>query len=147
MGTWYEIASFPQRFQKGCTGTTATYTLIGAGVVEVVNRCRKGSLSGPEKVARGRARVVDPVSSAKLSVRFFWPSRGDLWIIELAHDYSWAAVATPDRDGLWILSRTPTMDDETFAGIVTRLVRKGFEIGQLNRTVQSTTDASPMRGF
>lgn len=147
MGTWYEIASYPRRFEKHCFGTTATYALAGAGAIEVVNRCRKRSLRGPERVVRGRARVVDPVSNAKLSVRLRWLLRGDYWIVELAPDYAWAAVATPERDGLWILSRTPTMDDETFAGIVTRLVKQGFEIGRLNRTVQSETSAAPMRGF
>lgn len=147
MGTWYEIASFPQPYQHGCFGTTATYTLRPDGKVDVVNRCRVGSLQGVEKVARGRARVVDPATNARLKVQFFWPLWGDYWIIELAPDYSWAAVAQPDRDALWILSRTPTMDDETFAGIVTRLVRQGFEIGRLDRTVQSATSAAPMRGF
>jgi apolipoprotein D and lipocalin family protein len=147
MGTWYEIASFPQRFQKGCVGTTASYTIRGPGKVEVVNRCRKGSLTGPSRSVRGVARVVDTTTNAKLKVRFFWPFEGDYWIIELADDYSWAAVATPDRESLWVLSRTPNMSDETFAGIVTRLVKQGFEIGKLNRTVQSEMDASPMRGF
>lgn len=147
MGTWYEIASYPQRFQRGCMATTATYTLRGAGEVEVVNRCRLHSVGGPEKVARGRARVADPVTNARLKVQFFWPFWSDYWIIELAPDYSWAAVATPDRDGLWVLSRTPHMDDETFAGIVTRVVRQGFEIGRLNRTMQPGSDPSPMRGF
>jgi apolipoprotein D and lipocalin family protein len=147
MGDWYEIASFPRRFQRGCVGTTATYTLREDGTVNVVNRCREGSLQGPERVAQGHARVVDPLTNARLKVRFFWPFRGDYWIVELAPDYSWAAVATPDRESLWILSRTPTMADETFAGIVTRLVRQGFEIGLLNRTIQSATSAAPMRGF
>ncbi len=73
MGTWFEIASFPQRFQRGCTATTATYTLRDDGHVEVVNRCRKGSPDGPEKVAIGRARVADPSTNAKLEVSFFRP--------------------------------------------------------------------------
>src|SRR5262245_18669448 len=56
-GTWYEIASFPQRFQRGCTATTATYTLRDDGQIAVLNRCRKGSPDGEEKSATGRARV------------------------------------------------------------------------------------------
>ena len=70
LGTWYEIASYPQRFQEGCTGTTATYTLRSDGEIDVLNKCRKGNLDGPEDVAEpGRARVVDRETNAKLEVR------------------------------------------------------------------------------
>ncbi len=62
LGTWYEIASFPQRFQKGCTATTANYTLRDDGLIRVLNRCRKDALDGPEDEAQGLARVVDPVT-------------------------------------------------------------------------------------
>ena len=59
LGTWYEIANFPQSFQRGCTASTATYTLRADGDIDVLNRCRKGSLVGKEKSAFGRPRVVD----------------------------------------------------------------------------------------
>ena len=80
LGTWYEIAHFPQSFQRGCTATTATYALRAHGQIEVVNRCRKGTVHGPEKLARGRARVVDGSSNARLEVSFFRPFWGDYWI-------------------------------------------------------------------
>ena len=73
LGTWYEIANFPHSFQRGCTATTATYTLRADGDVDVLNRCRKDALDGEEKAARGRARVVDRVSNARLEVSFFRP--------------------------------------------------------------------------
>ena len=70
-GTWYEIASYPQSFSKGCTSTTATYTARPDGDIDVLNRCRKGSLEGKEDTAGGRARVVDTVTHAKLTSRSF----------------------------------------------------------------------------
>src|SRR6059058_4496599 len=90
LGTWYEIASFPQRFQRGCTATKATYSLRADGDIDVVNQCRKASPTGNEDVAKGRARVVDRVSCAKLKVSFFRPFWGDYWVIDLAPDYSYA---------------------------------------------------------
>lgn len=135
-GTWYEIASFPQSFQRGCTATTASYTLRPDGDVDVLNRCRKGSLDGPEKTAQGRARVVDRSTNAKLEVSFFRPFWGDYWIVDLAGDYSYAAVGHPGRDYLWILSRAPTMDEATYQGIVARLGAKGYETSRLVRTLQ-----------
>ena len=77
VGTWYEIASFPQRFQRGCTVTRATYAVRRDGDIDVLNSCRKGSPDGEEKSARGRARVVDRSTNARLEVSFFRPFRGD----------------------------------------------------------------------
>ncbi len=136
LGSWYEIANFPQSFQRGCTGTTATYTLRADGDIDVLNRCRKGSLDGKEKSALGRARVVDRTTNAKLEVSFFRPFWGDYWIIDLADDYSYAVVGHPGRDYLWILARTPTMAEATFQGIVARLQAKGYETSRLVRTLQ-----------
>lgn len=135
MGTWYEIANFPMRFQEGCTGTTATYTLDG-DQVKVLNRCFEDSLDGPLKEAEGRARVVDTETNAKLEVSFFGPFWGDYWIIDLAEDYSYAVVGHPDRDYLWILSRTPQMDDGVYQGILTRLEENHYDLSPLVLTPQ-----------
>ncbi len=137
MGTWYEIASFPHDFQAGCTGTTAHYTLRDDGDVDVVNRCFLGGLEGEEKVAEGRARVVDPATNARLEVSFFRPFWGDYWIIELGEDYDYAVVGHPGRDYLWILNRAPQMKVSTFDAIVSRLrdVHR-YDVDRLQRTVQ-----------
>ena len=136
VGVWYDIASFPQRFQGGCTATTATYTIRGDGEIDVLNRCRKGSLTGEEASAKGLARVVDRSTNAKLKVSFFRPFWGDYWIIDLGADYEYAVVGHPSRDYLWILSRTPTMDAAVYDGIVARLRAQGYEVERLKRTLQ-----------
>jgi len=138
VGRWYDVASFPQRFQRGCTGSTATYGLRADGEIDVVNRCRMDSLDGPEKVARGRARVVDRATNAKLEVSFFRPFWGDYWVIDLGPDYEYAVVGHPSRDYLWILSRSPTMDAAVYDAILTRLRAQGYEVERLNRTLQPT---------
>lgn len=136
VGTWYEIANFPQRFQRGCVATSATYTLRDDGELDVINACREGALDGPEKVARGRARVVDAASNAKLEVSFFRPFWGDYWVIDLGADYEYAVVGHPGRDYLWILGRSPTMTPEVYDAIVGRLAAQGYETGRLVRTAQ-----------
>lgn len=136
LGTWYEIASFPQRFQQGCTATTANYTLRDDGLIRVLNRCRKDALDGPETEAQGLARVVDTKTNAKLEVSFFRPFWGDYWIIDLAPDYSYAVVGHPGRDYLWILSRTPTLPDDVYQGIVKRLEAKSYPLDRLQKTLQ-----------
>ena len=147
VGTWYEIANFPQRFQRGCTATTATYTARTDGEIDVLNRCRKDSLSGKEKSALGRARVIDRATNARLEVSFFRPFWGDYWVIDLADDYAYAVVGHPSRDYLWILSRSPVMGEATYEGIIKRLQAQGYETSRLVRTLQiSEPTGSPHAG-
>ena len=136
LGTWYEIASFPQSFQKGCTASTANYTLRDDGEIDVVNRCHKDSLDGPEQVAHGRARVVDKQSNARLEVSFFGPFWGPYWVVDLGADYEYAVVGHPGRDYLWILSRTPTLAPEVYEGILRRLEAQHYPTERLVKTRQ-----------
>jgi apolipoprotein D and lipocalin family protein len=136
LGTWYEIASYPAWFQRNCTATTAEYRRREDGLIGVVNSCRKGALDGKLKRAAGKARVVDAASNAKLKVSFFWPFWGDYWIIELDEDYRWAVVGEPKRKYLWILSRTPVLDEAEFDAIVAGLPAKGYDPARLQRTLQ-----------
>jgi len=131
IGTWYEIARYPNRFQKDCFATTATYDLRDDGKISVINRCRKGSPDGAEKVARGRAWVVDPETNARIKVQFFWPFSGDYWIIQLGEQYEYAVVGHPDRTYLWILSRTPQMEPALYARVLERLREQGYDTSRL----------------
>ena len=137
MGRWYEIASFPQRFQKGCLCTTAEYTLSGKGYVIVENRCNKDSVRGKQSYIRGKAFVVKNSGNAKLMVQFFWPLKAKYWIIDLADDYSYAVVSHPNRKYLWILSRTPQMNKAVYDQIISRLKGKGFDLNKLRLTQQT----------
>jgi apolipoprotein D and lipocalin family protein len=136
LGKWYEIASYPAWFQKGCAGSTAEYSLLPDGKIQVVNRCRKDSLDGPLKESKGKAEVADTATNAKLKVWFFWPFKGNYWIIDLSPDYQWAVVGEPSRKYLWILSRTPTLDKGVYQGILGRLPQKGYDPDRLHKTAQ-----------
>jgi len=135
LGTWYEIANFPQRFQRGCTASTATYSLRTDGDIDVINRCRMDTPDGPEKVARGRARVVDKTTHAKLEVSFFRPFWGDYWVVDLGANYEFAVVGHPSRDYLWILARQPRLDPQVYDAIVSRLAAQGYETNRIERTI------------
>ena len=135
-GKWYEIASFPQRFQKGCHCTTAEYTLSANGDLIVENRCNKGSANGKVSYIKGKAFVEKNSGNAKLKVKFFWPFRAKYWIIDLAEDYSYAVVSHPTRKYLWILSRSPKMNDLLYQQIISRLTEKGFDTSNLQTTDQ-----------
>lgn len=140
VGTWYEIATIPQRFQKDCVAVTATYTLREDGKIKVVNKCRKKTLDGEVKSVTGKAWVVNKKTNAKLKVQFFWPFKGDYWIIELGPDYQYAVVGHPDRKYLWILSRTPQMEESLYQELLQRIANKGYDLSRIKRTLQPPAD-------
>jgi len=135
-GKWYEIASYPQRFQKGCTCTTAEYTPTDKGYLVVENRCNKDSVNGKPSYIKGKVFADENSGNAKLKVQFLWPFKGKYWIIDLADDYSYAVVSHPNKKYLWILSRTPKMNDLRYKQITNRLAEKGFDISKLQITKQ-----------
>ncbi|MEI6737168.1 MAG: lipocalin family protein [Pseudomonadota bacterium] len=137
MGTWHEVALFPNKFQAQCIAdTTAIYTLQQNGRIEVRNRCKMENGTFDEVI--GEAKFAGNDSKAKLKVRFApwflsWLPQvwGDYWVIELEPSYRYAIVSEPSRKFLWILSRTPKLSDETLAGIKTRLTMKGYDVRKL----------------
>jgi len=135
MGTWYEIASFPSSFQKGCSCSKADYQLSDdKSYVKVINSCIKKEKQG---AVLGKAFVVEGSGNAKLKVRFFWPFKADYYIIALADDYSYAMVGHPNREYLWILSRSKVMDQNIFNQLKARAVELGFDTGKLLITTQN----------
>jgi len=136
MGAWYEIAKFPQRFEKGLVGVKANYTLLSNGKVRVLNSGYEGDFNGELRSTEGTARVVDTSTNAKLKVTFFWPFSGDYWILELGKDYEYAVVGEESRKYLWILSRTPQMDESLYEEILSRLQEKGFDVSKIEKNPQ-----------
>jgi apolipoprotein D and lipocalin family protein len=133
LGKWYEIAHLPAGFQNGCNQTTATYSLHDNGDISVLNECTK---NGKYKKAKGTAKIVDKQTGAKLKVTFFWPFYGDYWIIKLGANYDYSIVGTPNRKYLWILSRTPKIDQKLFSKLTEFAKSKGFNTDNLILTVQ-----------
>lgn len=137
MGVWYEIARYPNSFQKGCVGSKATYTLMNDGKVSVLNECYDGSFSGKLRSVKGKAWVVDKETNSKLKVSFFWFFAGDYWIIDIADDYSYVVVGNPKRKYLWILSRNKTMEEDIYEGLLRRLVKiHNYDTSKLIKTLQ-----------
>jgi apolipoprotein D and lipocalin family protein len=139
-GTWYEIARYPNWFQRKCScDTGATYTLRPDGKVSVVNACRRSD--GRMDIARGLARVADKRTNARLKVSFFWPFSGDYWIIGLGGNYEYAVIGEPGRKYLWILSRTPQLDATLYAEAVETARRAGYNPERLMNTPQNARGA------
>jgi apolipoprotein D and lipocalin family protein len=136
LGTWYEIAKYPNAFEDGLVAVTAAYSRREDGGIRVLNSGLQGSFEGERKSAEGKAWVPDATAPAKLRVSFFWPFAADYWVIGLDPEYRWAVVGEPDRRYLWILSRTPTLPASTYASIVQQIRTLGYDPSRLEPMTQ-----------
>lgn len=133
LGTWYEIARYPNWFEKGCQGVTAEYSLRDDGRITVLNTCRKGAPDGPEKTAEGLAWVVAP---GQLEVTFtpLLPFiNGDYWVLHIEPDYSVAVVGAPKGSTGWVLARSPEIGEGVFTRALAALEANGYDTERLEK--------------
>ncbi|KAJ9548486.1 hypothetical protein OSB04_021029 [Centaurea solstitialis] len=153
MGRWYEIASFPFRFQpKNGIDTRATYTLNQDGTLHVLNETWS---DGKRASIEGSAYKADPKSDeAKLKVRFYVPPflpivplTSDYWILYLDDNYQYALIGQPSRKYLWILCRQNHLDEEIYNQLVRKAEEEGYDVSKLKKTTQTDpppeTDSAP----
>lgn len=126
-GTWYEILRLPNRFERGLKCITANYSLRADGRINVVNRGRM--ISDPHKTdeANGKAWIPDPSKPAQLKVSFFWPFSGKYWILYLDPDYKYVLVGEPSLKYLWILSRTPQLEESAIEDLLNKARDMGYD--------------------
>lgn len=137
LGTWYEIARYNHRFERGLVGVTANYSIREDGKIKVVNSGYKNSFDGKFSRAVGKAKVPDPLNEpAKLKVSFFLFFYGDYYVLELDNDYQWALIGSSSDDYLWILSRKPQMEEELYDQLLGKLQKRGYDISKLIKVEQ-----------
>jgi len=131
LGKWYEIARLDHSFERGLNNITAEYSLRDDGGVKVIN-------SGFSKEddewqqAEGKAFFVDQTDKGHLKVSFFGPFYGSYIIFELDQEnYQYAFVSGPDTSYLWLLARTPKVDEKVIAQFVKRSQELGFDTSKL----------------
>ncbi len=139
-GKWYEISSYPNKLQEKCLGnTTVTYTIKKKNKIKILNECLKKN--GKTLRDKGNAKITDLESNSKWKVKFssgifsvlpFGSNK--FWIVDLDKNYKYAAIGTPKREFLMILSRTPEIEDKTYQGILRRAEKMGFVPNKLIKT-------------
>jgi len=136
-GTWYEIAKLPNSFEKNLECVSATYSLQDDGKIAVFNKGKKTNGDSAWKTIKGSAKIPDSNEPGRLKVTFFWPFAGDYYVIDLADDYSYALVGSPDRKYLWILSRETTLNKAIYSRLVERAKELEFPVELIERMNQS----------
>ena len=132
LGRWYELARYPHSFEKNLVGVTANYSFREDGKIKVVNQGYKNSLDGKLKTAIGKAKIPDPSKPGNLKVAFFWIFYADYLVLELDEEnYQWAIIGSSSPNYLWILSRTPQLDESLYKELLRRIEKRGYKSEKL----------------
>jgi apolipoprotein D and lipocalin family protein len=131
LGTWYEIARLDHSFERGLTRVTAEYRLRDDGGVRVLNR-GYSEADGTWKEAEGKAFFVEQPDRGYLKVSFWGPFYGSYIVFELDREnYRHALVCGPDKSYLWLLSRSPRMEQALKDSLLAKAAALGFETNKL----------------
>lgn len=140
LGTWYEIARLDHPFERGLVSVSANYSRRDDGGIQVRNRGYDPE-EAEWKEALGKAYPIGDPSLASLKVSFFGPFYGGYHVIALDEEgYRDALVTGPDREYLWLLSRTPVLAEERKAELVSFARNAGFDTDALLWVDQTRTD-------
>lgn len=135
LGTWYEIARYDHRFERGMDNVTAEYLLRDDGKIDVIN---SGWKNGKMRTAHGKAKQPDPAGEpARLRVSFFWFFYSDYRVLMIDEDYSVVLIGSSSPGYLWILSRTPSVDDAVLEKVLSEARRRGYDTSKLIYVDQS----------
>ncbi|HDL7748243.1 TPA: outer membrane lipoprotein Blc [Yersinia enterocolitica] len=130
LGTWYEIARLDHSFERGLDYVMANYSPRDDGGVKVINRGYNTKKQQWQE-SIGKAYFIGSPQQAALKVSFFGPFYGGYNVIDLDDEYQHALIAGPNREYLWILSRTPTIDNQTRDRLVSVAKHYGFPVEEL----------------
>ena len=130
LGTWYEIARLDNRFEKGLTQVSATYSLRDDGGINVLNRgySRKNN---EWKESLGKAYFVEDKNTGYLKVSFFGPFYGSYVVFDLDENYQYSLVTGNDKTYFWLLARTPTISGDAKARLLEKAAALGFDTTKL----------------
>lgn len=139
MGTWYEIARFPHRFEKNLVGVTANYTLLPNNKIKVLNQGYLHQLDGTLKQAVGKGKMPNPAEPGKLKVSFFLFFYADYFVLELDEkEYQYALIGSSSPKYLWILSRKSSLDDTIYQKLIDSAKKRGYATENLYKVPQKS---------
>lgn len=131
LGKWYEIARLDHSFERGLTHVTAEYSLRDDGGITVINRGYDADKEAWTQ-ADGKAYFVRRRDEGYLKVSFFGPFYGAYVVFGLDREgYQYSYVSGPDRSYLWLLARTPTVEQAVLDGFLTKAGELGFDTDAL----------------
>jgi len=135
-GLWYSVYEIPIFYgffpfgysSTKCINSTATYTVLSETTIEVLNKC---ILRGKQMEVEGVARYENNSNMNGALIVNFFGFDSDYNVIGLDSQYQWAVVGTKNRENLWFLSRTPTIEPSLLEHMKSIAEDQGFDTTQL----------------
>ena len=136
MGDWYVIANIPTSLEKGAHNAIESYRLDDDGTIATTFTFRKDSFDGTEKEYHPRGFIRDTQSNAEWGMQFIWPIKADYRIVWLNETYSTTVIGRNKRDYVWLMARTPTIDEQLYQELVQFITESGYDSNALLKVPQ-----------
>jgi apolipoprotein D and lipocalin family protein len=136
MGGWHVIGIIPWSVERNNVGTMDVYTPRPDGRIDITYVFHKEKLTAKRSEMHAIGTVVDKASNATWSVQFIWPFQSPYLVIDLAADYHYTVIGYPNRDLVWIMSRTPSLSDSDYQSILSRLALQGYDVSRIQKVPQ-----------
>jgi apolipoprotein D and lipocalin family protein len=133
MGDWYVIAAIPTLIETEAFNAIESYALAQDGSIKTTFTFNKGSLNGPKKTYEPRGFVIENSGNALWGMQFIWPIKAEYRIAYLNADYTQTVIARNARDYVWIMARSPKMDDQDYEKLVQFVRELGYDISKLRK--------------
>ena len=136
MGDWYVLAAIPTRLERNAFNAVESYSLEDDGTVATTFAFNEGGFDGKRRVYEPKGFVRDRTSNAVWGMQFIWPFKADYRVVYVDADYTYTIIGRTKRDYVWIMARTPSVDAETYNGLVAMVAAEGYDIDQLREVPQ-----------
>lgn len=137
MGDWYVIANIPTFLEKGAHNAVENYQWNEKeNRIDVNFTFNKDNYDGEKKTLTQKAFIYNEKTKAEWRIQLFWPIKFPYLIIDLAPDYSFTVIGVPERSYVWIMSRTPVMDENIYQKIIKSLGERGFDLSLIQKVPQ-----------
>lgn len=126
MGKWYVIANIPTFIEKGAHNAVENYEMNEDGTIKTTFSFNKNSFDGEQKVYQPTG-YVSPHDTSKWGMQFIWPFKAEYIIAYLGDDYQHTIIARNARDYVWVMARSPQLDEEIYRDLIKRTVAMGYK--------------------
>jgi len=142
MGDWYVIANIPTFIEKGAHNAVESYHLDDDGTIATTFTFREDAFDGPRKAYHPRGFVQPGTGNAVWGMQFIWPFKGDYRVIHLTADYQITVIGRNKRDYVWLMARSPQLDQARYDEAVQVIAAAGYDVGRLQRVPQQWPEAA-----
>jgi apolipoprotein D and lipocalin family protein len=139
MGNWYVIACIPTIIETDAYNAIESYELKQDGSINTTFIFREGRFNGPKKHYNPKGFVIENTGNAVWGMQFIWPFKSEYIIAYLDKNYTRTIIARNARDYVWIMARTPFINDSQYQELIKSVADLGYDVTKLRKMPQSAT--------